>query len=424
MKLASISALLLAAGGLVWAQSQKAPAKKGAGAAVPDWGQFRGPNRDCHSPDTGLLAPWPQGGPPLAWKVKGIGSGFSSMSVVGGKIYTMGDVGDSATVSALAAADGKLLWQAKIGPKADPGGYAGTRSTPATDGTLVFALGQQGDLVCLQAATGAPVWKRNLRDFGGSRGGWGYAESPLLDGNALVVTPGGSGGTVVALNKANGAPIWQSQLKEQANDAYTSLVPVTWGNIPQYVVFTDKTVAGIAARTGQLAWKADRPGATAVIPTPIVSKEGIVFVASGYGVGHNAFQVSFAGGAFRAAPLYDGKQMVNHVGGLVLVGDHVYGSDERQLKCMELKTGKVVWENNAVGKGSVAYADGHLYCRSDNGGVMVLVEATPAAYKEKGRFTQPELSGRNTWAHPVIFGGKMYLRDMDTLFCYTVAAGK
>jgi outer membrane protein assembly factor BamB len=423
VKLWTTAAVLAVCGGLGYAQAEKkAPPKKGAAAAVPDWGQFRGPNRDCHSPDTGLLAPWPQGGPPLAWKVKGVGGGFASLAVAGGKIYTTGDLADGSVVTCLNAADGKQVWQAKLGPKADPGGYPGTRGTPATDGTLVFALGQQGDLVCYQAATGREVWRTNLEKFGGRMmSGWGFSESPLIDGNLLVVTPGGSAGTVLALNKATGAKVWQSaELKDAA--AYSSLVPVTWGNIPQYVVYTDKTVAGIVARTGQVAWKADRAGQTAVIPTPLVSKEGIVFVASGYNVGHNAFQVSFAGGGFRAAPLYDGKQMVNHVGGLVLVGDHVYGSDERQLKCMELKTGKVVWENPAVGKGSIAYADGHLYCRSDNGGVMVLVEATPTGYKEKGRFTQPDLSGRNTWAHHVIFGGKMYLRDMDAVFCYTLAA--
>jgi outer membrane protein assembly factor BamB len=403
---------------MVWAQASK---KKEAASAVPDWGQFRGPKRDGLSPDTGLLKQWPKDGPPLAWKQTGLGGGFSSVVVAGKFLYTLGEINGAACLIALSAADGKVLWKSPIGDKGGNNG-AGPRSTPATDGTLVFALGQEGTLVCVQAATGKEVWRKHMSDFGGQvMSGWGYSESPLIDGPMLVVTPGGNKGTVAALNKMNGAPVWQSgELKDKA--PYCSLVPADFGNIPQYVVFTDQNVAGVASKTGQVLWKSERKGQTAICSSPVLSKEGTVFVSSAYGVGHNAFQVSFGGGAFKAQQIYDGK-FESHHGGMVLVGDHVYGLDGGSLRCIELKTGKVAWQDRCVGKGSIAYADGALYCRSESkgGGAIALVEANPAAYKELGRFTPPTPSGVDQWANPVVFGGRMYIRDQDQLFCYAVS---
>lgn len=397
--------------------------KKDAGPGVPDWGQFRGPKRDGISPETGLLKEWPAGGPTLAWKAVGLGSGFSSVSVAGKLIFTMGDVGNSCNLIAINAADGKIVWMAKVGQTGGGGGYPGPRCTPATDGRLVFAVGQYGDLICVNAANGAEVWRKNMSSLGGEMmSGWGYSESPLLDGPMLLVTPGGSKGTVAALNKTNGAPVWQSsELKDKA--AYSSLVPVEIGNVPQYLVFTDRSIAGIA-KNGRLAWRADRAGQTAVIPTPVMSKDNIIFVSSGYGVGAHAFQVTAAGGQFKAQEIYAQRQMESHIGGFVVFGDYVYGPDNGSLKCAEIKTGKVVWQNRCVGKGSITAADGMLYVRGDeaNGSSVALVEASPDAYKEKGKFAQPTPSGKNTWAYPVVFNGKLYLRDQDALYCYNVSA--
>lgn len=396
--------------------------KKGELASVPDWGQFRGPKRDGLSPDTGLLKEWPKEGPPLAWKQTGFGAGFSSVVVAGKVLYTLGDTNGAACLIAVSIADGKILWKAPIGDKGGNNG-AGPRSTPATDGTLVFGLGQEGTLICVQAATGREVWRKRMSDFGGQvMSGWGYSESPLIDGQMLVITPGGSKGTVAALNKATGALVWQSaELKDKA--PYCSLMPVDWGNIPQYIVFTDQSVAGIVAKTGRVAWRADRKGQTAICSTPVATKDGYVFVSSAYGVGHTAFQVTFAGGQFSAKQIYDGK-FESHHGGMVLVGDHVYGLDNGSLRCIEVKTGKVAWQDRCVGKGSIVFADGHLYCRSEGkgGGTIALVEAVPDAYKETGRFTPPTPSGVDQWANPVVFGGKLYIRDQDQLFCYNVAA--
>lgn len=392
----------------------------------PSWNQWRGPQRDGLSPDTGLLKSWPAGGPPLAWKATGVGDGFSSVSVSGQKLFTMGDVGGSSSLICLNAADGKTLWTAKLGA---PGGSRdpGCRSTPATDGTLVIALSQGGEIVCVEAETGKPKWQKHMKDFGGRKPGWDWSESPLLDGDHVLLTPGGSKGTVVALKKADGELVWQSKdLTDGAH--YTSLLPAEIGGLRQYVVLTADSVAGIAAKDGKVLWRTDRKGKTAVIPTPIY-KDGLVFVTSGYGVGCNAFKVTADGGAFKVEEAYSGKQVTNHHGGVVLVGDHLYGLDDTgKLKCVEFKTGKVVWEDRCVGKGSITYADGHLYCRSEAkekqaaSCAIALVEATPQGYKEKGRFEHTERPVMASWSHPVVFGGKLFLRDMDTLYCYDVKA--
>lgn len=384
-----------------------------------EWHQWRGPGRDNLSEETGLLKQWPENGPPLAWKAKGIGTGYSTVSIAGGRIFTMGDVGDSGYVHALELGGGRKIWSAKVGR---PGGnYEGTRSTPTVDGDRVYALGQWGDLVCLDAATGTELWRKNLeKDFGGKMmSGWGYAESVLVDGDKVVCTPGGDKGTILALNKLTGEPVWRTEdFTDEA--AYSSIVPAAIGGVRQYVQLTGDSVVGVAPDTGDVLWRAQRPGKTAVIPTPIVHNDH-VFVTSGYKVGCNLFRITKEGEKFKAEQVYAKPDMENHHGGVVLVGDHVYGTSGNQLVCLELMTGKVAWKDRSVGKGAVAYADGHLYVRSEgNDGMVALVEATPQGYREKSRFDQPDRSNRQSWPQPVIVGGKLYLRDQDLLLCYDV----
>jgi outer membrane protein assembly factor BamB len=391
-----------------------------------DWSQWRGPNRDGHSADTGLLKDWPEGGPPLAWKSIGLGNGLSSVSVSGDRIFTMGDQGDTCNIIALNLADGKQVWAAKVGKPEGGSGYPGPRCTPSADGKLVIAVGQYGDLVCVDQADGKEKWRKHMEtDFGGKNPHWGYAESPLIDGDNVVCIPGGDKGAVIALNKNTGATVWQcGDIKDAA--AYTSLVPTEIAGKKQYLLLTFKTIAGIAPDTGKVLWKAPRKGETAVIPDPI-QKDGYVFTTSGYGVGCNVFKVNgeSADELYSDAKSIDkkGDRTANHLGGMVLVGDHVYGTNDRNLRCLELKTGKLVWENRCVGKGEVMVADGNLIVRSQDGkGTIALVEASPAGYKEHGRFDQPERSKKNSWPHPVVSGGKLYLRDQDVLLCYDVKA--
>ncbi len=402
-----------------------------ATASATDWPQWRGPDRDGISKETGLLKQWPAAGPALAWKATGVGMGFSSVVIAKGRIYTMGDVGDSAVVLALDEKDGKLLWKTPIGaPYPQDKSRPGTRSTPTVDGDLLFALDPHGDLVCLETATGKEVWKKNLsKDFNGQMmSGWRYSESPLVDGDRVLATPGGAGGTVVALNRKTGATLWQS--KAVADKAgYSTIAPAEILGVKQYVQLTGASVFGLAPANGNVLWRAERTGKTAVIPTPIINGTE-VYVTSGYGVGCNAFAVAKDTGGFKASEIWldesggrpMASNMVNHHGGVILVDGYLYGySDKGGWSCQNFKTGKLEWAAPGVGKGAVVCADGLLYCRSEGGaGMVALVEANPKAYVEKGRFSQPDRSSYNSWAHPVVANGKLYLRDMDVLLCYDV----
>ncbi|HLY11844.1 MAG TPA: PQQ-binding-like beta-propeller repeat protein [Planctomycetota bacterium] len=397
----------------------------GAGPAPDsDWSQWRGPKRDGLSPDTGLLKEWPAGGPPLAWKTTGIGTGYASVTVLGDRLYTLGDSGDSSNLVALNLADGKVVWTAPVGKPHTEGNkeWLGPRASPATDGKLIIALGANGELVCLDLA-GKEKWRKNMHaDFNGQVGGWKYSESPLLDGDNVVVTPGGPKGAVVSLKKETGEQVWRcTELTDSAE--YPSLVPVEIGGQRQYLLLTGKTVAGIAAASGKLLWSIARAGKTAIIPTPIY-KDGLVFVTSGYGVGCNAFKVTESGGKYSVEEAYSGKQVANHHGGVLLVGDQLYELDDsNEMRCVEFKTGKVLWHDKSVGKGSIAYADGHFVVRGESKkGEIALVEASSAGYKETGRFKLPEFSGMPQWPHPVIIGGHLYIRDEDTLYAYDVKA--
>jgi outer membrane protein assembly factor BamB len=373
-----------------------------------------------------LLKDWPAEGPPLAWHTTGLGEGYSTIATSGQRIFTSGDKAESSYVMALNLADGKTLWSAKLGRGGAPGwgDFAGPRSTITVDGDLAFAVGQWGELVCLATTSGQEKWRKDLsKDFGGSRPEWGFSESPLVDGDKVVVTPGGPGGAIVALSKQTGDLLWQTkELKDSAH--YASLIVTATGGVRQYTQLTDASVVGVAAADGKLLWRAPRRGATAVIPTPI-SYEGFVYVTSGYGIGCNLFHVTESGGKFQADQVYANRVMVNHHGGVVRRGDYIYGySDGKGWTCQEWKTGKAVWqEKGKLDKGSIVYADERLYLRAEEGkGTVALIAASPAGYKEHGHFDPPQRSDKNSWPHPVIAGGKLYLRDQDVLLCYDVRA--
>lgn len=395
-------------------------------AGPGDWPAWRGSDRTGLSKETGLLKQWPKEGPTLLWKINGLGDGYSTPSVANGHLYVMGTrQGGNEHVICLSTTDGKQVWSSPLGKVA--GGYAGPRCTPTVDGDRVYALSSDGKLACLDVKTGDRKWGKDLKaDFGGRSGGWAYAESPLIDGDVLVCTPGGDKATLVTLNKLTGAEIWKANLSSLAarkkrpytTAGYSSVIVAEVSGVKQYVQFLDGGVVGVSAKDGTLLWNYDKPAnGTANCSTPIFH-DGCVFAASGYGTGGGLVKLVRSGDKFDAKEEYFVKAMQNHHGGMILIGEHIYGTSGT-LICLDFKSGKVAWNERGVGKGSVAFADGRLYVRGESGPIA-LVEATPTGYKELGRFDQPDRSDKNAWPHPVIAGGKLLIRDWDTLLCYDV----
>lgn len=388
-----------------------------------EWPQWRGADRNDLSKETGLLKEWPAGGPELKWKATELGGGFSGIAVAGGKIFTMGDVDGASQLMAFEEATGKKLWSTKLGAAGGGDGYPGPRGTPTVAGGRVYALGQFGDLLCADAATGNEMWRKNLvKDFGGAQPRWGYAESPLVYDGKLICTPGGQQGTIMALDAKNGDMIWRTKDYTDAPH-HSSMILETVFAQKQLIQLTSASVVGVAVADGKVLWRATRPGKTAVVPTPVFA-DNQVFVTSGYGIGCNAFKISKDANGFKAEQVYANTNMVNHHGGVILLNGYVYGfSDSKGWVCLDFKTGEIAWADKGVGKGALSYADGHFYIRSESGkGAVALIEANPAKYVEKGRFDQADRSDKNSWTHPVIVNGKLYLRDQGSLLCYDVKA--
>ena len=397
-----------------------------------DWPQWRGPERNGISRETGLLKQWPAQGPKLLWQVNDLGDGFSTPAVVGNRIYLMSNQGmENEFVQARSTQDGKVVWTTRVGnvgnPNQDPS-YPKARSTPTVDGNMIFALGSDGDLVCLDAQDGKIRWQKNLRkDFGGEPGDWAYAESPLVDGDALIVTPGGAQATIVALNKKTGAPIWKSVVPGGDAAGYASAIVVQAGGRKQYVQFLSKGVVGVDAKTGQFLWRyAEVAKGPAQMFTPVAGEE--LVYAGANGVGGGLVRLKANGAEVAAEQVYFQRGLPNWFGGAVLVGNHLYGTESGQkLLAVEFATGKVKWQTEDLGRGSLAYADGSLYLHRDNGEVA-LVEASPEAYRIKGHFTPPALPEHKkngpfpegAFAYPVIANGRLYIRDLSTLWVYDI----
>ncbi len=384
-----------------------------------DWPQWRGPQRDGISRETGLAHTWPADGPKLLWKTAGLGEGFSTPSLSGGTLLTMGNVdGQECVVAIDVRSTPKPLWSTPIGPVRHAGsGYPGPRSTPTVDLGKVFALGLNGDLVCLDLKTGKPLWRRDLvGDFGGRIPTWGYCESPLVDGPWVLVTPGGAQATLAALLKTSGKPVWGAPIGDGAG--YASIAKAEFGRTKQYVQFTARGVVGVEAKGGAPLWRYDAPAnGTANISTPLPLKDG-VFAASGYGTGGGAARIVRQGASYQATEQFFTKEMINHHGGMVVLDGCVYGSsDPGILTCIDLTTGTTKWREREPGKCSLVAVDGHLVTRSERGTVC-LVKVSPAGCEITGRFDQPERSDKPAWPHPVVSDGKLYLRDQDALWCY------
>ncbi len=385
-----------------------------------DWPGFRGPARDGKSAEKGLLDKWPEGGPKLLWTISDAGAALSGMSIKGDRLFTMGQLKDGQYVLCYSLKDGKLLWSKKNGKEYMNSFGDGPRCTPTLDGDVLYAMGANGDLQCLSQENGSERWKLNILDeFNGENIGWGISESPLVVGDRVIVTPGGTGGTMVALDKTNGRTIWRSRDPNQTGAeqaAYASPQQITVGNMQQIVTFTSKGAIGVQAADGKFLWRYDQmSNGTANCSSPVYSN-GKILYSSDYGAGCAMLELKPDGSA---SEVYFHKNFKNHHGGYVLVDDHVYGFDSGILVCMEWATGKIKWKDRSVGKGSVTYADGMLYVLSETGN-MGLVKAVPTGYQEVSRFKLPELSGKSTWVYPVIANGKLYLRDQERIWCYEV----
>jgi outer membrane protein assembly factor BamB len=402
--------------------------------ADSDWPQWRGPERDGTSKETGLLKQWPAGGPKLLWQVNDIGDGYSTPVVVGSRIYLMSNRGmDNEFVQALSTQDGKVIWTTRVGKVGNPNqqpSYPGARSTPTVDGNFLYALGSDGDLACLEAKTGKIRWLKNIRtEFDGKPGEWAYAESPLVDGDALVVTPGGAQATMVALNKKTGAVIWKSAIPGGDPAEYASAIVVHAAGRKQYVQLMKKGIVAVDAKTGQFLWRyAEVAKGPAQFFTPVARGE---FVYCGaLGVGGGMVRLKADGNGVAAEQVYFIRGLPNGLGGAVVVADHIYGTEVGQkLVAAEFTTGKVAWQAETIGWSSIAAADGLLYLHGLKGDVA-LVEATPAGYREKGRFTPPAQPKKKqvgqypdgAFAYPVIANGTLYIRDLGTMWAWDIKA--
>lgn len=417
------------------------------------WSGWRGPDRTAKSPDTGLLGEWPESGPPLLWQAEGLGNGFSSLAVVNGTIYTLGDEfiegegedlegGDEYAI-ALDASDGSIRWRTRVGAAwAESSLYPGSRSTPSVLGDAVIVLASDGKLSRLDAQTGEIRWTRDLSaDFSGevalaSAGvHWTYSESPLIDGDRVIASPGVPGAALVALRLADGSEIWRAEVPDLGENGadgagYSSVRIGNGGGVRQYVQLIGRGLIGVRAEDGAFLWGYNRvANNVANIPTPLIDGD-FVFASTGYGTGAALLELSPAeGGGVAAREVYflEGDTFQNHHGGMVLHEGVVYagtGHNRGFPIAVEMATGDILWgpERNA-GRGSaaVAFADGKLYMRYQNGGLMILVDASPDGYVERGSFEIPDVKDPS-WSHPVILEGRLYLREQDRIYVYDVSA--
>jgi outer membrane protein assembly factor BamB len=385
-----------------------------------DWPQWQGPNRNNLSSETGLLKQWPASGPPLVWSISGVGSGYGSIAIKGDRIFVQGSDGRRSILFVVNRADGKGLWSKALGAAGSNDRGSGPRSTPTVDGDRVYVLTENGDLACLKAADGTAVWQRNiLKDFGGRNISWLISESPLVDGDHVIVSPGGPGAGIVALDKMTGNTVWASrELSDEAG--YASPVVADVYGVRTVMTLTGEAAVGVRASDGKLMWRY-RPVAnrTANITTPLFF-DNKVFYTTAYGTGAALLGLTAQGGEIKAQEIYFTREMQNHHGGVVLVNGYLYGFNNSILTCLDFATGQTMWRNRSVGKGSLTYADGHLYLLGEDNQVGLAV-AAPGGYEEKGRFKVAD-QGLPSWAHPVVSGGRLYIRNQATLTAYDIKA--
>ena len=389
-----------------------------------DWPQWRGPERTGISKETGLLQTWTADGPALRWKATDIGTGYSSPSVVRGRVYLQTTHDNDEFALALDEKSGDKVWEAPIGKVGKNRGpqYPGTRSTPTVDGDRLYCLASDGELTCLDIAKGDLKWKKHLRqDFGGEDGAWAFSESVLIDGDVVVCTPGGKTAGLAALNKRTGETIWTSTVPGGGTAEYASIMIVDKGPMKQYVTFLRNGLVGVEAKTGKFLWMYNKTiDQGANILTPIVDGDRVF--SAGSRTGGSLVQLKAAGDGVTFDQIYFTKKVAPGIGGAVLLDGNLYGTSAQAMFCADFNTGEEKWTDRAVGPASFCYADGRLYVRGHGSGDVVLVEPSVSGYKEHGRIKQLNRSNTQAWPHPVVANGSLYLRDQGVLLCYEVAA--
>ena len=373
------------------------------------WPQWFGPHRDGISPETELLTEWPDEGPEMLWKVPG-GPGFSALSVVHERLYTMVEESGVARAICINTENGERVWSVQVGDAFPGKGYEGPRSTPTVDEDRVYCMSPQGDLWCLQTDTGETIWHRNvLKDFETENIIWGLSASPLIEANMLLVNVGGPGASIVAFDKMNGAVIWQAH-----NDvaSYASPIAINVGSVREIVFYAGKSLFGIGPLDGQRHWRFDWETTHDMnIATPLYDPEThLLFVSASRDTGRcSAYRLNEKNGTILAEHVYTSKVMKNHFNGCVLLDGYLYGFDNTILKCLRLEDGQEMWADRSVGKGSLIAADGHLFLIGEQG-VAGVAEASPEAYREKGRRKILEFK---SWTPPSLAEGVLYLRDQQ-----------
>ena len=379
------------------------------------WPQFHGPNRDNISTDTGLLRKWPVNGPALLWTTRGLGHGYSSISIANGMIYTAGNIGKHTVIIALDL-DGKILWQVKNG-KPWTGAYPGSRGTPTIDGSRLFHQSPLGNLICLDSTTGDRIWQFNMiEEFNSKVPRWALSESLLVDGDHLISCPGGPETCMVALNKETGTVVWKAPSTGELA-GYASPALFEYEGLRVITTLTLKSMIGVNADTGELLWRAKHETYyDENIMTPIFH-DGEIFVSTV--VGSVKWKVNIEDGKVSLKEMWRTKQLENHHGGVILVNEDLHGAGvvrNRSLVCLDWKTGRVHYMDKCVDV-SLTYADGMLYALSEDG-VMGLVELTPAGHKLVSCFNIPKGGEGKSWAHPVVCGGRLYIRHGEFLYAY------
>ncbi len=387
-----------------------------------DWPSWRGENRTGVSIEKGLLQDWPSGGPKKLWTSNEAGMGYSGFTIMDGTLYTMGAFEKKEMLLAFNAISGKKIWSVQVGELLTNGWGDGPRMSPTISAGKIYAMGAKGNLVCVEAKDGSLIWKKSLvQDLGGKVPGWGYTESVLINNGKVICTPGGKDGSLAALDANSGRTVWRTKGFTDGAQ-YSSPISIVHQGKQQVVQLVMKNLVGIDPKNGSVLWKSSWPGKVAVIPTPIYS-DGHVYVTSGYGVGCKLVKI----GKNKPINIYENKVMKNHHGGVIKLGEYLYGySDSVGWTCQDFKTGELIWnEKKAHGKGAIAYADNRFYCQGERDGKVILIEASPKGWKKHGEFIiSPQTKKRNPkgriWTHPVICDGKLYLRDQEYISCYNL----